>query len=74
MIQEQLVRMFVKGIRNEKLHHDMSAMHPEMLDAAITAASAVAHTQALSGTPGRGVRQEEVMEDSARWRQQLDMW
>lgn len=62
MIQEQLVRMFVTGLREEKVCHDVFATHPETLDAAITAASAVAHTHALSRAPGRCDRQEEAME------------
>lgn len=61
MIQGQLVCMFVMGLHDEKNRHDVFAQCPDTLGAAIIMAGAAAHAQALSGTPGRGERQEEAM-------------
>lgn len=52
MIQGQSIRMFLTGLCDNKIRHDVFA-HPETLDAAILMAGTAVHTQALSGTPGR---------------------
>ena len=65
MVQEQLVRLFISGLRDQRVKHDVFATRPANLDAAIRAASVAAHTVALSELPSRGERKEEPMDISA---------
>ena len=65
LVQEQLVRMFVTGLRDEQIRHDVFTTRPANLAAAITRASAAAHTLALSGVPSKGERREEPMDVGA---------
>ena len=65
MIQEQLIRIFITGLSNEAVRHDVYANRPNQLQAAINQAGAAAHTVALAGTPSKGERQEEAMEIGA---------
>ena len=65
MVQEQLVRLFISGLRDEQVRHDVFANRPATLEAAVNAASAAAHTVALAGLPSRSDRRDEPMDIGA---------
>ena len=66
MAQENLIKIFISGLRDEKVRHDVFAQRPVALDAAVTSAGVAAHTVAVAGNPSRAeTRNIEPMDVNA---------
>lgn len=61
MVQEQLVRLFIKGIADEHVRREVNSNRPHTLHEAVNCTSAATHTESLTLFPAEG-EGEEAME------------